>query len=186
MTPEYNAALKRILTVAKNIPAFPETQYRSPEEYANIAKRFLLFIGNDFKETLWKKNLYNWLSCQFGHIAHYNLNGFWKNQFSTRQQQTAFVRQVIDYPFYSSHNPEHTLPLFLRQTILNSGILSSLSTLAQMDARNIKIALVQKLQKELDAEFTQQKPSVLTKIHTPTPQQPPAPIYDLSGQASLF
>ena len=85
---------------------FTPTQFDTAEDKAKFANHFVRFVESGFKETLFYKWFYTRLSMSFGHIAHYNKNGFYGVWFDTHEKRNAFLGHTLIYPCYGQ--PEYT------------------------------------------------------------------------------
>lgn len=56
---------------------FTATKWESAEQKAKFANHFVRFVKSGFKPTLFYSWFYKRLSMTFGHIAHFNRQGFW-------------------------------------------------------------------------------------------------------------
>ena len=84
-----------------------------PTEYATAAqkkkcfnwlKRFMLA---GCPKSMWRKETYNWLYKHlFGHIAHYNMDGFWYEWFERKKTCIEWVAGIMERSCYGS--PTHT------------------------------------------------------------------------------
>ena len=76
---------------------FTATQCSTKEDKQKFAKKFIAFVKSDFKESLFTKDFYNRLSMCFGHIAHYNREGFYNTWFSGRRHKIEFLKRTLTY-----------------------------------------------------------------------------------------
>lgn len=79
---------------------FTPTQWAAAEEKANFANHFRRFVESGFKETLFYDWFYQRLSMTFGHIAHYNRQGFYSTFFESVTGCVMFLRQCSQYGCY--------------------------------------------------------------------------------------
>lgn len=86
--------------------SFIPTRFSSAEEEAKFGNTFLHFIASDWKESLFTKSFYNRLSTCFGHIAHFDRNGFIATWFTCERHRFDFIRHTLAWPCYGK--PEHT------------------------------------------------------------------------------
>ena len=56
---------------------FTPTQWSTAQDKATFGNHFFRFIESGWKQTLFTRGFYNRLSNCFGHIAHYDLHGFY-------------------------------------------------------------------------------------------------------------
>jgi hypothetical protein len=65
---------------------FTATKWDTADAKAHFASKLCKFIAADFKEGLFTNALYSRLRNCFGHIAHYNRNGFFERFFDPPRQ----------------------------------------------------------------------------------------------------
>lgn len=63
-----------------------DTKFMSAKEKQDVLKKWVAFLSNHFKPTLFNKALYNHLHLHCGYIAYYNQHGFFGNYFETPSQ----------------------------------------------------------------------------------------------------
>ena len=85
---------------------FKPTKHSSAKDKADFANKLMDFIASGYKRTKFTKALYSRLSNTFGHIAHYNIEGFYDTWFESQYKQTEFIRHLLNYPCYG--DPEYT------------------------------------------------------------------------------
>jgi hypothetical protein len=85
---------------------FTPTEFSTAEDKAKFANHFVRFVESGFKESLFPKWFYTRLSMTFGHIAHYNRNGFYETWFANTDKQMEFLQHTMRYPCYGQ--PEYT------------------------------------------------------------------------------
>lgn len=56
---------------------FTATQWNSADDKARMANKLTKFILNGFQQASFTKEMYKRLSTMFGHIAEYNIHGFY-------------------------------------------------------------------------------------------------------------
>jgi len=83
---------------------FTPTEWKTAKDKAKFANHFVRFVESGFKETLFPKWFYTQLSLSFGHIAHYNLHGFYETWFTTTEKQMEFLNHTLNHPCYGSPN----------------------------------------------------------------------------------
>jgi len=79
---------------------FTATKFNSAEDKAKFANHLIKFIQNDFPERMFYKWFYERLSNCFGHIAHYNICGFYEKWFRTTSDKIDFLYNILDHPCY--------------------------------------------------------------------------------------
>lgn len=93
----------RTIPDALRRPAFRDSEFTSTEwssaaDKAWFGNHLLRFIAADFPPTLFTKRFYNRLSLTFGHIAHYNMHGFWGVFFEDLPGKIHFLQQTAAWP----------------------------------------------------------------------------------------
>lgn len=85
---------------------FVDTKFDTAKDKAEFANRFRLFVTNDFDMVYFTKAFYRRLSGTFGHIAHYDLMGFWNEFFTNTADKLEFLKRTRDHSVYG--DPRHT------------------------------------------------------------------------------
>lgn len=80
--------------------SFVPTEFCTAADKADFGNQFLRFIETGWKQTLFTKKFYTRLSMCFGHIAHYNLHGFYETFFTCEKDRLAFIEQTMGWPCY--------------------------------------------------------------------------------------
>lgn len=78
------------------------SRFATVEEKLKFCNAFKRFVEAGFPVEKFTKSFYNRLSMCFGHIAHYNKNGFYDVWFSSPERQHEFIRHTLKYPCYGS------------------------------------------------------------------------------------
>ena len=89
-----------IATIDNEIVNLTPTQWDSVEDKAKFIRQFKTFVRGGFKRSQFHKWFYKRLSMTFGHIAHYDQNGFYEHFFCDEQGKREFIRQCAAYPCY--------------------------------------------------------------------------------------
>lgn len=63
--------------------SFESVRFMNDIEKKKVYINFVNFLNNHFKQTLFKKNLYQHFHLHCGFIAHYNIHGFYGEYFET-------------------------------------------------------------------------------------------------------
>jgi hypothetical protein len=103
---------------------FSATKWQEAEDKAKFARQFIKFVQWDFSKKQFPKAFYQRLSQAFGHIAHYNLGGFYEEFFTTTEGKVRFLRQTLAHPCWG--DPAFTysdVERALQQWLLNHDIL---------------------------------------------------------------
>lgn len=108
---------------------FTASQFTTSKQYfgedkdkARFANHFVRFVRSDFKRTLFPKWFYTRLSMTFGHIAHYNLEGFYTTFFETTEAKVQFLRECAAWhcwgdPAWTYSDVEKALQPFVRDVL---------------------------------------------------------------------
>ncbi|KXV23187.1 hypothetical protein [Gluconobacter oxydans] len=141
------------------------TQFSDTVEKTKIGNALLSFIARGFPQSAWNRTLYNRLSQMFGHIAHYDIHGFWGAQFSTTQARLGFLRGIVLYGCYG--DPAWTwsdVERDIRNRIIGSGLI---------DAYTRALAAEQEARDRADlARLAQRFRIALPSEHQPLPAAP--------------
>ena len=85
---------------------FTATEFYTKVEKEVFARKLLNFVDKGFKRTMFNKPIYRHLNGMFGHIAHYNIEGFYYEWFSTPNKQKDWIYRVINWRIYG--DPAYT------------------------------------------------------------------------------
>jgi hypothetical protein len=104
---------------------FMPTKWDDGQTKANFARQFVKFVESDFDQRLFSQALYRRLSMTFGHIAHFNRQGFFETFFTTTADKVRFLLMTLAHPFFGDpaftySDVERALQGWLRE----SGILA--------------------------------------------------------------
>jgi hypothetical protein len=163
---------------------FTATKFVAPEEKAKIANKLTRFILGGFKQGSFSQAMYSRLSNMFGHIAHYNINGFYETWFSDPQERFKWAEYVLRGGAYGCvGSPAHTwsdVEKALMVWMRDNHIAEQLETIYRAEVEASELALLRSLQ----AKYPHQADEA-TAI--PVQIEPAAkPTCALSRQLSLF
>ena len=82
------------------------TKWNTVKDKEKFLRHFERFLKSGCKRTLFHKWFYTRLSMCFGFIAHYNINGFYSEKFSTQARINNFRNEVREWPCYG--DPSYT------------------------------------------------------------------------------
>lgn len=85
---------------------FTPTEFTSEQGKKNFAAKFVSFVSNGFREKDFSISFYRRLSMCFGHIAHYDRNGFYDTWFSSKERQKDFIAHCLSWECYG--DPAYT------------------------------------------------------------------------------
>lgn len=89
-----------------NANQFTPTDHATAADKAKFGNHFVKFVQGGFKRTQFPKWFYVRLSMTFGHIAHYNIDGFYATWFADADKLRKFIEITLSYPCYG--NPGYT------------------------------------------------------------------------------
>lgn len=101
-------------TVKFEARQFAATQWETAEEKARFATWLVRFIEAGFPEAKFTKTMYRKLSNCFGHIAHFDRDGFYGAQFGSLRSRAAFLRQCVEWQWPS--DVERAVAQWVRET----------------------------------------------------------------------
>ena len=165
---------------------FTPTRWSSAADKATFANALCRFVAADCPRKLFTKALYDRLSLTFGHIAHYNLHGFFETFFADTSGKVAFLEETMTWACFG--DPASTYCDVERAIIARLRACDLLNAYRRRHAseqERAERALLHTLQsKYRDPAEAAQKATPLivcsaTTARRPAPVQPPA-------QASLL
>lgn len=77
---------------------FTPTRWEGAEAKARFARQFIGFVEVDFSRERFTPPFYRRLSLTFGHIAHYDREGFYDTFFRTTEDKIRFLQQTLEHP----------------------------------------------------------------------------------------
>lgn len=163
---------------------FIATKFATAEEKAKIANKLTRFILGGFKQGSFSQAMYARLSNMFGHIAHYNMHGFYETWFSGPHECCKWAEYVLRGGAYGSvGNPAHTwsdVEKALIAWMRDNRIAEQLEAIYRAEVEARDLALLQALQ----AKYPYQ---AVEDAAIPVQIEPVAkPTCALSRQLSLF
>jgi hypothetical protein len=79
---------------------FTPTKWDDRQTKAKFARQFVKFVESDFDQRLFSQAFYRRLSMTFGHIAHFNRQGFFETFFTTTADKVRFLRMTLAHPCF--------------------------------------------------------------------------------------
>ena len=79
---------------------FVPTKWDDGQTKANFARQFVKFVMSDFDPRLFSQAFYRRLSMTFGHIAHFNRQGFFETFFTMTADKVRFLRMTLAHPCF--------------------------------------------------------------------------------------
>ena len=101
-----STVVRALTTPAFEPDHFTATQWSTAEDKVKFANALMKFIADEFPRQSFSKSLYQRLNNTFGHIAHYNQNGFYSVFFERDADKLAFLDQTLRWPCYG--DPTYT------------------------------------------------------------------------------
>jgi hypothetical protein len=125
---------------------FP-TEWSSAADKAAFGNTFLHFVESEWKQTLFTKGFYQRLSNCFGHIAHYDIHGFYGTWFTCDKDRLEFLRNASKWPCYG--DPKFTfsdVEQALRQQIRGRNYVALYQVRAAEELRNAEMTILRSLE----------------------------------------
>lgn len=94
---------------------FTPTEFATAAQKARFANNFVQFVLSGFDRKKFPKWFYTRLSMTFGHIAHYNQEGFYATWFSATDKQRKFIDRLREWVAYG--DPKYTFSDVERQLV---------------------------------------------------------------------
>ena len=99
---------------------FAPTEFSTAADKADFGNTFLHFVDADCAQNLFTKKFYNRLSMTFGHIAHYDIHGFYGTWFTADRHKAAFMQRTLRWPCHGDpkftfSDVEYAIQCVLRQ-----------------------------------------------------------------------
>jgi hypothetical protein len=85
---------------------FTPTEFDTASDKEKFRQQFIRFVRSDFSRAKFPKWFYTRLSMTFGHIAHYNIHGFFDEFFASTADKLRFLEQTVQWPCYG--DPAYT------------------------------------------------------------------------------
>ena len=100
---------------------FTPTAFDTAADKAKFANHFVRFVESDFKRTLFPKWFYTRLSMTFGHIAHYDIHGFYDTWFRDTRAKLEFLKHTAaghgyGLPAFTYSDVEDALTAWVRES----------------------------------------------------------------------
>lgn len=105
---------------------FRDTPFDTAAEKHKVFKDLKRFIETGMPKERFTKKLYQHLSLHFGHIAHYNLDGFYETWFQTPKNQLDFLKKHRDEEIGSPDNAWNDVRMALAQWLKEKEIIGEL------------------------------------------------------------
>jgi hypothetical protein len=134
---------------------FTATQFASAADKAAFTNKMTRFILGGFQQGSFHKKMYQHLSNMFGHIAHYNIHGFYCEWFEDIDKCFRWVENMANNWLVGIGDPKYTwsdVEKALVQWIKDNQIAMQLDELNRAEERAGDLALLQRLQEKYAME----------------------------------
>lgn len=85
---------------------YTPTEFSTAQDKKKFYNQFVRFVESNFDRKQFPKWFYTRLSMCFGHIAHYNIEGFYNHYFERGDNGKKFIQDTLRFPCYGK--PEFT------------------------------------------------------------------------------
>ena len=126
---------------------FAHTEWSSAADKAAFGNTFLHFIESEWKRSLFSKGFYQRLSNCFGHIAHYDIHGFYEAWFTSDKDRLEFLKNASTWPCYG--DPQFTfsdVERALRQQIHSRNYVALYEVRAAEELRAAEMMVLRSLE----------------------------------------
>jgi hypothetical protein len=130
---------------------FTPTKWATAEEKAKIANKLTRFILGGFRQGSFAKAMYQRLSNMFGHIAHYDINGFYTTWFTDIKACRDWAEHIIGSWLSGIGDPQFTwsdVERSMIQWMQDNQIAEQLDGLYRQDVEQKELALLHALQQK--------------------------------------
>ena len=153
---------------------FIATKWATAEEKAKIANQMTRFILGGFQRGSFNKAMYQHLSKMFGHVAHYNINGFYEQWFANLKACRDWAEHISGNWLSGLGDPRFTwsdVEKTLIQWVKENQITEQLEELYRTDIEQKELALLNALQQK----YAPQEALLQVDEVTPVPVEIAAP-----------
>jgi hypothetical protein len=126
---------------------FVPTEWSSAADKAPFGNTFLHFVESFWKRSLFTKGFYQRLSNCFGHIAHYDIHGFYETWFTSDRDRLEFLKNASKWPCYG--DPKFTfsdVERALRQQIQSRNYVALYELRAAEELRSAEMTILRSLE----------------------------------------
>ncbi len=163
---------------------FTPTEFSTAQDKAAFGNHFFRFIESDWKQTIFTKTFYYRLSNCFGHIAHYDLHGFYGTWFADDALRLSFLRHTLRFGCYG--DPTYTFSDVERAIKAELGrrpLVAQYETRVTAAIRAGELAQLERLQAKYGttgAFPVVTQPAEISFIPAPPPSRPQPPAMQIS------
>jgi hypothetical protein len=126
---------------------FVPTEWSSAADKAVFGNTFLHFVESGWKRSLFTKGFYQRLSNCFGHIAHYDIHGFYETWFTSDKDRLEFLKNASTWACYG--DPKFTfsdVERALRQQIHGRNYVALYEVRAAEELRTAETMILRRLE----------------------------------------
>jgi hypothetical protein len=153
---------------------FTPTKWNSSADKADFGNKLLHLLLNDCQQSLFTHKLYDRLMNCFGHIAHYNRDGFFAEWFSSPQSKAEFVRHLLSYPCWGDADFTYSdVERAIQSEVKRLNLLAAYQERAAAATRSAELALLSALQRKY-------QPAAIVPIAEPVSAPAPQEAVQLS------
>ena len=130
---------------------FNATKWDSSEVKTKFANDLCRFMAADFNEYLFTKALYQRLSMCWGHIAHYNREGFFGEFFRSLRGKVDFLEQTLAWRCFG--DPEYTysdVEAAVNARLRSCNLLAAYRALRAAEVENAEREMLRRLQQKYE------------------------------------
>jgi hypothetical protein len=174
------AVARALVNPTLDASTFTATKWTSADDKAKFGSTLLKFIAADFPKTGFKKPFYSRLSNTFGHIAHYDLNGFYAEFFENAGGKIEFLQQTLQWPCWG--DPAYTycdVERVIQARRRKSGILAIKQAELAPETRRRQLAALERLTAKYGSSSA---PTTATRAAPPMLPLRQADLFDLSAR----
>jgi hypothetical protein len=167
---------------------FVATQWSTAADKAAFGNAFLHFIESEWKRSLFTKSFYQRLSNCLGHIAHYNIQGFYETWFTCDKDRAEFLKHTLSWPCWG--DPTFTfsdVERAIKQEVRARNYLALYELKAAEELRIAEMAVLTRLEAKYRPPaslYREANEDVGFATHQVEPQPLVAPVIPVQG--SLF
>ena len=166
---------------------FTPTEFSTAQDKAVFGNHFFRFIESDWKQTIFTKTFYNRLSNCFGHIAHYDLHGFYGTWFADDALRLSFLQHTLRFscygdPAYTFSDVERAIKAELRRRPL----VAQYEARVAETIRSRELAQLERLQAKYGTTLVAPVSSAPAAEPCFSPALPPGQAQSQATQISLF
>jgi hypothetical protein len=126
---------------------FVPTEWSTTADKAAFGNTLLHFIESKWKRSLFTKGFYQRLSNCFGHIAHYDIHGFYETWFTCEKDRLEFLKNASQWRCYG--DPKFTfsdVERALRQQIQTRNYVALYEVRAAEELRAAEMRILHSLE----------------------------------------